>query len=72
MPISPSLPGLSFGLSPSSSASTATGLDNMGGHGGGMTGDINIGGGGKSALLRDLAVMVGIGLAAKYLWGRLA
>lgn len=65
------VPPLSLSLAPSSSASSATGLDNFGGSGGGWTGDISIGGGGSSGLLRDLAIGVAIALAAKYLWGRM-
>lgn len=75
MGVNPSTPGLSFSLAPSSSAASATGLDNLGGHGGAMTGGVNIGAGAGDTwvtnIVRDLAIFAGVALAAKYLWGRI-
>lgn len=76
MAIAPAaMPPLSLGISPSSSASSATGLDLFGANGGAMTGAVNIGDGAQSTwitgLVRDFAIGVGVALAAKYLWGRL-
>lgn len=69
------IPGLSLGLSPSSSAMADTGLDNLGSHGGGYTGGVNIGAGAGdtwvTSMVRDLAIMAAVVLAAKYAWGRL-
>lgn len=77
MAVQPSgVPPLSFALNPSSSASSATGLDMLGGHGGGMTGAVNIGSGGAektwlTGIVRDFAMGIAVALAAKYAWGRL-
>ncbi|MDS0927303.1 hypothetical protein OD754_10755 [Rhodobacter capsulatus] len=69
------IPGLSLGISPSSSAYADTGLDNFGAHGGGYTGGVNIGSGAGdtwiTGLVRDLAILVGVVLAARYAWGHL-
>lgn len=69
------IPGLSLGISPSSAASSSTGLDMIGDHGGGYTGPINVGAGASdtwiTGLVRDFAIGVGVALAAKYLWGKL-
>lgn len=67
----PSMPPVSLGISPSSSASTGTGLDNFGGYQGGYTGEINVGGSDGSGLIVSLVVLAGIALGAKYLWGKL-
>lgn len=67
----PSMPPLSLGISPSSSASTGTGLDNFGGYQGGYTGEINVGGSDGSGLIVSLVVLAGIALGAKYFWSKL-
>lgn len=71
----PPVPGLSLGISPSSSAYSATGLKSLGDHGGGWTGAVNIGSGAGdtwvTSIVRDLAIMAAVALAAKYIWGRL-
>lgn len=72
MPI-PGMPPLSFSLNPSSSAASESGLDNLGGHGGGMTGAINVGGDGGanswiSGLTRDAVILVALAFAARYFW----
>lgn len=46
----------------------------FGEHGGGYTGQINVGSSGESwvsGLVRDFAIGVGVALAARYLWGKL-
>ena len=74
MPVGPSTP-LSFSLAPSSSASSDTGLDNLGSHGGGYTGGVSIGAGAGdtwvTSLVRDLVILAGVVLAAKYAWKRM-
>lgn len=68
------IPPMSFTLAPSSSASSATGLDNFGGSGGGWTGDISVGSGANSwvsGLVRDLMIGAAVVLAVKYAWGKL-
>lgn len=69
------IPGLSLGISPSSSAASSTGLKSLGEHGGGWTGAVNIGAGAGetwvTGIVRDLAIMAAVALAAKYVWGRL-
>lgn len=73
MPATP-LPGLELGIAPSSSASSATGLDNLGGFGGAYTGNVSMGSGADSwvsGIVRDLAVGVAVALAAKWAWGKL-
>lgn len=72
MGVMPTVPPVSLGISPSSSASTGTGLDNFGGYQGGYTGEINVGGGSPGAgLIVSLAVLAGIALGGRYLWGKL-
>ena len=70
----PPIPGLSLGISPSSSASSATGLDMMGGYGGAMTGAANVGSGASdtwvTGIVRDFAMGVAVALAAKWAWGK--
>lgn len=68
------LPGLSLGISPSSSAYADTGLDMVGGYGGSATGSVNLGAGSDSWLsgvVRDLAIGIAVALAAKWLWGKI-
>lgn len=67
------LPGLSLGISPSSSASSATGLENFGGYGGAATGSVSLGGSETwiSGLVRDFAIGVAVALAARWAWGKL-
>lgn len=67
------VPGLSLGISPSSSANAATGLDMMGGFGGAATGGVSMGGAESwvSGLIRDFAIGVAVALAAKWAWGKL-
>lgn len=70
------IPPLQFSLAPSSSASSGTGLDMFGAHGGGMTGAINVGSGAGTdtwvtGLVRDLAIGAAVALAARYLWGQI-
>jgi hypothetical protein len=76
MAIAPAaMPGLSLGISPSSSASSATGLDMIGAHGAPTTGSVSMGGAGQNTwvtgLVRDFAMGIAVALAAKWAWGRL-
>lgn len=68
------LPSLSLGISPSSAAQSASGLDMFGGLGGSATGNISVGSGSDSwvsGLVRDFAIGVAVAMAAKWAWGRI-
>lgn len=71
-PMSP-IPGLSLGISPSSSASSSSGLDMTGGDGGGITGAVSFGSDEDrwGRLAETGLVLIAAALAVKFLWRKL-
>lgn len=66
---------LSFSVPIAPQSGAEAGLDSFGSHGGGYTGGVNVGAGAAdtwvTSLVRDLVILAGVVLAAKYAWGRL-
>lgn len=67
------MPGLSLGISPSSSATANTGLDMLGGYGGAMTGAVNFGSGDTalSPVIKDVGTVIALVLGAMFLYRKL-
>lgn len=72
MPVGAPIPGLSLGISPSSSAYSGTGPDLTGDTGGHGTGAVNFGGDDRWGRLAETAIVLAVcALGARYLWGKL-